>query len=80
MLKLNIFVKIYEHDDKPKSIIFISVKSTNDVQTKEVVVGVVTDMDLLQYVTNNEGTKLLTISENSGTSTNSGNSSPEPIE
>jgi len=55
-------------------------KSTNDVQTKEVVVGVVTDMDLLQYVTNNEGTKLLSISENSGTSTNSGNSSPEPIE
>ena len=72
--------KIYELDDKAKSIISISVKSTNDVQTKEVVVGVVTDMDLLQYVTNNEGTKLLSISENSGTSTNSGNSSPEPIE
>ena len=59
---------------------FISVKSTNDVQTKEVVVGVVTDMDLLQYVTNFEGTKLQSISENSGTSTNSGQSSPEPIE
>ena len=53
---------------------------TVDVQKKEVVVGVVTDMDLLHYVTQNEGTKLQSISENSGASTNSGHSTPEPIE
>ena len=58
----------------------ISVKSPNDVQTKEVVVGVVTDMDLLHYVTQNETAKLQSISENSGASTNSGQSTPEPIE
>jgi len=55
-------------------------KSPNDVQTKEVVVGVVTDMDLLHYVTQNEGTKLQSISETSGASTTSGHSTPEPIE
>ena len=59
---------------------FITVKSPNDVQTKEVVVGVVTDMDLLHYVTQNEGTKLQSISESTGASTNSGHSTPEPIE
>merc|ERR1712066_325709 len=54
-------------------------KSPNDVQTKEVVVGVVTDMDLLHYVTQNETAKLTSISENSG-STNSGNNTPENLD
>merc|ERR1719361_1464028 len=54
-------------------------KSPNDVQSKEVVVGVVTDMDLLHYVTQNETAKLASISENSG-STHSGNNTPENID
>ena len=56
-----------------------SVKSPKDVQNKEVVVGVVTDMDLLHYVTQNETAKLASISENSG-STNSGNNTPENLD
>ena len=56
---------------------FFLVKSPNDVQSKEVVVGVVTDMDLLHYVTQNETAKLTSISE---TSTNSGNATPENLD
>jgi len=52
-------------------------KSPNEVETKEVVVGVVTDMDLLHYVTQNETAKLVSISE---TSTNSGNATPENLD
>merc|ERR1712020_574411 len=54
-------------------------KSPNDVQNKEVIVGVVTDVDLLHYVTQNETAKLQSISESTGASTNSGHSTPEPI-
>ena len=58
-----------------------SVKSPNDVQNKEVIVGVVTDVDLLHYVTQNEGLKLNSISEsNSVHSNNSGKSSPENLD
>ena len=54
------------------------VKSPKDVQNKEVVVGLVTDMDLLHYVTQNETSKLTSISENN--STNSGNATPENLD
>lgn len=53
-------------------------KSPKDVQNKEVVVGLVTDMDLLHYVTQNETSKLTSISENN--STNSGNATPENLD
>jgi cystathionine beta-synthase len=53
-------------------------KSPKDVQNKEVVVGLVTDMDLLDYVTQNETSKLTSISENN--STNSGNATPENLD
>merc|ERR1712059_144229 len=49
-------------------------KSPNDVQKKEIVVGVVTDMDLLHYVTQNETGKLNGISESSISESHSGGS------
>lgn len=55
-------------------------KSPNDVQNKEVVVGVVTDMDLLHYVTQNETARLTSISENSVDSNHSGESTPEHLD
>ena len=59
-------------------VFLFSVKSEKDVKVKEVVVGVVTDMDLLHYVSSNETSKLNSISEsNSGESTNSGNITPD---